>query len=193
MTLEKLIDVETFERIAAQPENRDRRLELIDGEIVEKAMPTEQHGLYGGNLYVALAAFAHPRKLGRVTIETRCRKPDDPHNALIPDISFSSARRPLVEQGSVPELPDLVVEIQSPDDSLKALREKIRYYLKNGTRMALLILPNKRLIEVYTPQMELILTENDTLNGGDVLPGFELPVTAVFADPLADSLADSAE
>jgi Uma2 family endonuclease len=187
MTLEKLIDVETFERIAAQPENQDRRLELIDGEIVEKAMPTEQHGLIQLTLGSALAAFAHPRKLGRVTIETRYRTPDDPHSALIPDISFSSAKRPLVEQGSVSGFPDLVVEVQSPDDSLKALREKIRYYLKHGTRMALLIVSDKRLIEVYTPQTELILTEKDTLNGGDVLPGFEIPVAAVFADPLADT------
>ena len=191
MTLEKLIDVETFERIAAQPENQGRRLELIAGEIVERAMPTEAHGLYVGNVGAALAAFAHPRKLGRVTIETRFRRPDDPHNSLIPDISFSSAKRPLIEEGSVPDLPDLVVEIQSPDDSLKALREKTRYYLKHGTRLGLIILPSKRLIEVYTPQMELILTEKDTLTGGEVLPGFEMPVAAVFHDPLADDPADA--
>jgi Uma2 family endonuclease len=191
MTLERLIDVETFEQIAAQPENQGRRLELIAGEIVEKAMPTEAHGLYCGNLYTALAAFAHPRKLGRVTIETRFRRPNDPHNSLIPDISFSSAKRPLIAEGSVPDLPDLVVEIQSPDDSLKALREKMRYYLQHGTRLGLIVLPSKRLIEVYTPQMELILTENDTLTGGEVLPGFEMPVAAVFHDPLADSPADA--
>jgi Uma2 family endonuclease len=191
MTLETLIDVETFEQIAAQPENQGRRLELIAGEIVERAMPTEQHGLIQLTLASALAAFAHPRKLGRVTIETRFRRPDDPHNSLIPDISFSSAKRPLIAEGSVPDLPDLVVEIQSPDDSLKALREKMRYYLKHGTRLGLIVLPSKRLIEVYTPQMELILTEKDTLTGGEVLPNFEMPVAAVFHDPLADSPADA--
>jgi Uma2 family endonuclease len=186
--IDSLITVADYERIAALPENRERRLELIDGEIREKTMPTENHGLLQMNLGFALASFAHPRKLGRVTIETRYQKPDDPHNALIPDLSFSSARRPLVERGSVPTLPDLVVEIQSPDDSLKGLRAKIRYFLDNGAKVGLLLIPGKRIVEVYTPDSDDILVAGDVLTLETVLPGFSMAVADIFADPIADLL-----
>lgn len=179
----RLYTAEEFEQFADAPENVHRRLELVEGEIREK-MPTEQHGLIAAIIVAALVLFAHPRKLGRVTSETRYRKPGEKRNARIPDIAFSSAKRPIVEKGSVPEFPDLVVEIQSPDDSLKEMREEARFYLANGSRLVWLVIPDKRLIEVYAADVEDVLTENDKLTGGDVLPGFELPVRDVFADPM---------
>jgi Uma2 family endonuclease len=179
----RLYTVDEFEQYADAPENANRLLELVEGEIREK-MPTEQHSICAGNIFTPLAAFAHPKKLGRVTFEVRHRKPDDKRNALIPDVSFNSAKRPIVERGSVPELPDLVVEVKSPDDSLKELRDKMHYYIANGVKIGWLVIPEKRLIEVYTAEIEDVLTENDTLTGGDVLPGFTLPVRDVFADPL---------
>lgn len=94
----RLYTVEEFEQIADLPENAERRLELVNGEIVEKPMPTEDHGLITTNLILALGNFAHPRKLGRVVGEVRYRKPEDEHNARIPDIAFSSAKRPNVQQ-----------------------------------------------------------------------------------------------
>jgi Uma2 family endonuclease len=90
-----------------------------------------------------------------------------------------------VKKGSVPEMPDLAVEVKSPDDSLKLLRDKAHYYLANGTRLVWLVIPEKRLVEVYTPDDEQILTEEDTLSGEDVLPGFTLPVRDIFADPVS--------
>ncbi len=180
----RLYTVEEFEAYADAPENQHRLLELIDGEIREK-MPTEQHGYYAGNIFGHLWNFVNQHKLGRVAIEVRHRKPDDKQNALIPDVSFNSAKRPLVAKGSVPELPDLVVEVKSPDDNLKDLRDKMRYYIANGVKIGWLVIPEKRLIEVYTTEREDVLTENDTLTGGDVLPGFTLPVRDVFADPMA--------
>lgn len=82
-------------------------------------------------------------------------------------------------------MPDLAVEVKSPDDSLRALRDKARYYLANGCRLVWLVLPDKQIIEVYTADKQP-LTEADTLTGGEVLPGFALPVRQVFADPAAD-------
>ncbi|MCK6580553.1 MAG: Uma2 family endonuclease [Anaerolineae bacterium] len=41
---ERLYTAEEFEQFIRTPENRARRLELIEGEIVERAMPTEEHG-----------------------------------------------------------------------------------------------------------------------------------------------------
>ncbi|HVU13899.1 MAG TPA: Uma2 family endonuclease [Phototrophicaceae bacterium] len=183
---EQLYTVEEFEQIADSDENAGRLLELINGEIIEK-VPTEEHGVCTSNIHISLATFAHPRKLGRVVIEVRYHQPGDERNAFIPDLSFSTAKRPMVKQGSVPEMPDLAVEIQSPDQSLKKLREKVRYFLAHGTRLFWLVIPEKQLVEVYSPTDEQVLNINDTLSGGDVLPGFTLAVRDIFHDPLEES------
>ena len=86
-----LLTVEEFEQYADSPENAERLLELVNGEIVEKPMSTEEHGVITGNIYGPLWNFVNPRKLGRVVVEVRYRKPGDQHNARIPDIAFSSA------------------------------------------------------------------------------------------------------
>lgn len=178
--------VEEFERFLRLPENLDRLFELINGEIVEK-MPTEEHGLVAGNLVAALHNFVRPKRLGRVGVEVRHRLPQDNRNSRMPDVSFTSARRPLVKTGSVPQMPDLAIEIQSPDDTIKKLREKAAYYLENGSRLVWLIYPHKRLIEVYSLDVDVeILLESDLLTGADVLPDFSMPVADVFDDLLAE-------
>lgn len=184
---EKLaVTVDEFERLLTAPENSDRLLELIEGEMVEK-MPTEEHGLVTSNFVYALSSYNRQHKLGRVVTEVRHRLPGDAHNSRLPDISFSSARRPLVREGSVPEMPDLVVEIKSPSDSVRKMREKAAYYLTNGVRLVWLVFPEQRIVEVYTPDGEVeILVEDDLLDGGEVLPGFSFPVAEIFADPLAE-------
>ena len=180
---ERLTTVEEFEQFIALPENSERLFELIGGEIVEK-VPTEEHGLIAGNVHGYLWSFIKPQKLGRVTLEVRHGMPGDQHNDLLPDVSFTSAERllPVVKRGAVPHMPDLAVEVKSPGDSLKKLRTKAEYYLAHGTRIVWLVYPAKRLVTVLTPTSEDILTENDTLDGGDVLPGFTLPVRALFEE-----------
>lgn len=182
---EHLYTVEAFEQFADASENVERLLELVNGEIIEK-MPTEDHGIITINISTPLATFAHSRKLGRVAVEVRYRTPNDDYNARIPDVSFSSAKRPIVKQGSVSELPDLAVEVQSPNQSLKALREKARYFVSNGTKLFWLVIPSKQIVEIYTPDNEDVLKIDDTLSGGDVLPEFSLPVRDIFRDPLED-------
>jgi Uma2 family endonuclease len=179
------VTVDEFERLLTAPENSDRLLELIEGEVVEK-MPTEEHGLVTSNFVYALSSYNRQHKLGRVVTEVRHRLPGDTHNSRLPDVSFSSTRRPLVREGSVPEMPDLVVEIKSPSDSVRKMREKAAYYLENSVRLVWLVFPEQRIVEVYTPDGEVeILVEGDLLDGGEVLPGFSFPVAEIFADPLA--------
>jgi Uma2 family endonuclease len=77
-----------------------------------------------------------------------------------------------VKEGGVPEMPDLAVEIKSPDDSVRQMRDKAAYYLANGAEMVWLVFPAQRLVEVYTPDDEVqILVEGDVLTAGDLLPG----------------------
>lgn len=184
--LKRKYTVEEFEQLFAEAKQGDRLLELIHGEIVEK-MPTEEHGVIAGNVFAPLHNFVTPQRLGRIGFEVRHRPPDDDYNSRLPDISFSSVRRPLVTKGSVPTMPDLAVEVQSPDDTIKEMREKAIYYLANGAKLVWLVYPRKRIIEIYHANGDIdILHDGDTLSGEDVLPGFTLAVGDIFADPFTD-------
>ena len=178
---QRLYTVDEFEEFADSPENAERLLELINGEIVEK-VPTQEHGLIAGNIYAPLWNYIQQHRAGRVVIEVRHRATDDQHNARIPDVSYTAGNKPLVKRGSVPQMPDLAVEVKSPDDTIREMREKARYYLSNGSRMVWLAYPEKHIVEVYTPDDEQILSETDTLSGGEVLPEFTLAVRDVFLD-----------
>jgi Uma2 family endonuclease len=178
--------VEEFERLYLSPEKNNHLFELIDGKVHEK-IPTQQHGLIASNINLALALFARQHKSGRPGVEVRHQSPEDKHNSRLPDVSFTCTRTPLVDQGSVIGMPDLAVEIKSPTDTIMEMRETAAYYLANGSRLVWLIYPNYRLIEVYRPDADVeILGEENSLTGGDLLPGFELPVREIFADPLAE-------
>jgi Uma2 family endonuclease len=177
---EKVTLAEFHRLLAADP---NRLLELIEGEIVEK-MSTQEHGEIALLLGAAMQQHATKNKLGRVGVEVRHEKEGDDENSRLPDISFVSGIHPRIREGSVPQMPDLAVEIKSPDDSLKKLREKAHYYLANGTRMVLILDYFKKLIHVITPDDEDTLVEGETLTCGDVLPGFSMPVRDIFRDPL---------
>ena len=178
----KLYTVDEFEQFISLPENVDRLFELINGEIAEK-LPTEEYSLTVGNFYLALRLFVEPRDLGRVAFEVRRRMPNDKRNARLPDAEFTSKERllPVVKKGAVPQMPDLVIEVKSPSDSLIELREKAIFYLRNGTRLVWLALPDKHQIEIHTSDNAVkTLGIDDTLDGGDVLPGFTMAVKDVF-------------
>ncbi len=178
-------NVAEFEQLLAQAEHADRLLELINGKIIEK-MPTEEHGVTAGNIIFALRSYVQIHKSGRVGVEVRHQMPDDQWNSLLPDISYSTVRRTMITQGSVPTMPDLAVEVQSPSDSIKAMREKAAYYLAHGAKLVWLIYPRKQLVEVYYANGEIdIFHAGEMLSGEDVLPGFTLPVAEIFADPFA--------
>lgn len=174
----RLYTIDEFEKFLA---DADGLFELINGEIVEK-VTTEEHSLIVGNIYRPLWAFVDQHDLGRVAFEVRRRIPGDQYNARQPDLEFTRKERllPVVKKGAVPQMADLAVEVKSPDDSLPKMREKAAYYLANGTRLVWLVHPKKRQVIVITPGSEETLTDNDTLNGGDVLPGFTLPIRDIF-------------
>jgi len=78
-------------------------------------------------------------------------------------------------------MPDLAVEIKSPDDTYTELRLKAAYYLANGSETVWLGYPEKRMVEVSRKGSDVeILLESDTIDGGDLLPGFSLPVRDIF-------------
>jgi Uma2 family endonuclease len=78
--------------------------------------------------------------------------------------------------------PDLVVEILSPSETASELEEKVRDYRAAGTRLIWVVDPATRVVSVRrTGGPDTRLTEIDVLDGSDVLPGFTIPVTRLFA------------
>ena len=179
----KLVTVSEFEEFILRPENEDQRFELLDGRILEK-VPTEEHGVYTLNIGTEFRLYARQHG-GRAAVEARHNNPDDPYNDRIPDVSYTSAARmlPLVKEGAVPQMPEVAVEVKSPDDTYAKMRRKAAFYIENGARMVWLVFPEKRQIEVYYENGDLkILDENGILDGGDVMPGFTMSVRAVFEE-----------
>ncbi|MEZ4735861.1 MAG: Uma2 family endonuclease [Caldilineaceae bacterium] len=184
--LDRLYTIEEFEQLLTLPENQDRLLELMNGAVVEK-MPTEEHGMIASNVNIELGSYVKQHKAGRVGIEVRHRVMEDRLNSRLSDLSFTCAQRPVVKRGSVPHLPDIAIEIKSPDNFVKQFREKVEYYLANGVQLVWLVYPQQRMVEVYSLDGDVeILLDGDLLTGGAVLPGFSMPVAEVFADPLAE-------
>jgi len=179
-----LTTVEEFERILAKPEHQDRLLELIDGEIVEK-MPTQEHSEVAGNIYATLRAFVKPQKLGRVGFEVRHAVPGDQHNDRLPDVSYTEGYDEAVKKGSVPQMPDLAVEVKSPNDKLPKMQAKAEYYLNNGSKLVWLVFPDSKEVIQITRDAEgnfqqQTFTIEHTLQTGEVLPGFTMSVKDVF-------------
>ena len=186
MTVEtSLITADEFEAYIHKPEHAERHLELIHGEIIED-MPTEEHGMIVSNIHGHLWTHVRAHKVGRVVVEVR-RKADD-YNVRLPDVDFTSNARlqdrqgdeQVVRQGPVSQMPDLAVEVQSPGQSDKLMSDKADFYLANGTRLVWLVYPRKRLVEVRTIDDRQLLSGDERLTGGDVLPEFSMTVDDVF-------------
>ena len=172
--------VAEFESLIDRPENDDRRFELINGEIVEK-VPTETHGTYAANVATDLTLYKRANG-GRVSVEARYRAEDDDRNDRLPDVSYTRADhlQPAVSDGAVLHMPDLAVEIQSKNQSAQFMLDKAHYYLENGAAMVWIVYRN-RTVRVMTPMSNKLFTLEDTIDGGDVLPGFTLAVRDIFS------------
>jgi Uma2 family endonuclease len=183
MALQKsLVSLEDFERFLALPENADRVFELIGGEIIEK-MPTQLHAYIIHMLSGFLFVFLRQNPIGYAYVEARYRLPGDEENDVIPDLSFvSKAKGAVVRSGAAPYMPDLAVEAQSEGQSDKFMLDKAQTYLANGTRMVWIVYSNRQIVEVMTPTDRKLLTINDVLDGGDVLPGFSVPLRNIFPE-----------
>jgi Uma2 family endonuclease len=182
------VTLEDFERFLRQPENQERRFELINGEIMERKEMTEERGVILGNIAGHLHQFVTPRQLGRLAISVDYSVPGDDYNFRTIDISFSMSREPIVKIGTVKRMPDLAVEFKTRDMKLSVVREKAMFYLAHGSRMAWLVFPERRHMEFYHQEIAIVLNENDILDGGDVLPGFTLAARDIFKDPAKKSV-----
>ncbi len=162
------------------------RYELIRGELVKRMSAGFEHGTCSGNITISMGAYAQAHGLGRILVaEPTFLLATDPDHARIPDVAFVSAERlHLIEDRAraFPAAPDLAVEVISPTDRLTQVREKVADWLAHGVRMVIVVNPRNRAVEVHRPQRDVVtLTEADTIDGGDVVPGWRMRVADVFA------------
>ena len=161
------------------------RGELIRGVLHETMASGEEHGEIVMNLGIILGGFVKPRRLGRlVASDVGVRLERDPDTVREPDLAFISAeKRPLGVRntGYIEVAPDLVVEIVSPSDRPADVVEKARMWLSYDAELVWVVYPDTRTVGVHRPDApEVMLGEDDTLNGGAALPGFSCIVRDIF-------------
>lgn len=161
------------------------RGELIRGELCQ-TMPTgQEHGEIVMNLGALLRVFIKPRRLGRLTgSDSGVWLERDPDTVREPDIAFFSAEKmPLGTRvtGYAEVVPDLVVEVVSPNNSLREINDKALMWLSYGVSLVWAVNPDTRSVDVYRAgRVTSTLLESDTLDGLDALPGFTCAVSDVF-------------
>ena len=175
----------TVKDVIRHVDGDDRRLvELVNGTLVEKVMGAEES-------FVALELSYLMKLWNAGAGDTGMFLGADgtlrimPLLVRIPDISFVAWDRlpnRKVPQSSVPALaPDLAVEVISKGNTKAEMTRKIGEYFQAGVQLVWLVFPKSRTIRVYTSAKDvIILTEAEIFTGGDVLPGFELPLAKLF-------------
>jgi Uma2 family endonuclease len=178
---EKRYTLGEFHAFNELPENKYRLFELINGEIVEKvaSFSPSKLAMRIGHL---LAKHLDLNDIGYLTGADGSYILSDDYE-FMPDVGYiSKARLPQEPEREVHGPPDLAVEVKSPTDSKRALRQKAEDYLRFGTKMVWLVFPDEQQIEVYEPGQDVQeFGIGDTLSGGEVLPGFSLPVRDIFS------------
>ncbi len=174
------LTVEEFDRLADLPENADLLLEYIGGEVFE--VPSNP---YVSEIAAIIMFYIqlHVRERGikgHVTGEAGGYKVSGERYA--PDAAYiSAARQPeLAHSGYNPNPPELAVEVVSPNDKEENLTIKVANYLAAKT-LVWLVRAEEKQVEVYAHGKPVkVLGINDTLDGGDVLSDFKLPISKIF-------------
>jgi Uma2 family endonuclease len=181
-TIERSVTLEEFERM---PEEDAFRVELVRGRVVREPLPGARHASLNARLLSRIDAHVRTHDLGITLAEAGFILSVDPPTVRGPDIAFLGKER-IPEEGVPvgfwPGAPDLAVEIVSPSNRAGEIREKVLEYLGAGTRLVWVVDPATRSVAAYRSREEIrLLTAGDDLDGVDVLPGFRLALSVLFA------------
>ncbi len=161
--------------------------ELVRGELRRMSAGVQLHGLVAARVSRHLANFVEDRGLGVLFAATGFVLERNPDTVLAPDIAFLRQDRVPTEfaPGFFPGPPDLAVEVTQPGDSWGEVQEKSLSWIEHGTRLVWVVDPKARCVTVYRgARGAAVLSPGDTLDGGDVVPGFVLPVAKLFPSPV---------
>ena len=160
------------------------RYELVKGELRQIAPAGHEHGSIVMNISAPLALYVKKHKLGRVyAAETGFYLQRQPDTVRAPDVAFVSQERlkDVESGGFFPGAPDLAIEVISPSDVYSEVEEKVAQWLEAGTQMVVIVNPKQRTARVHCSLTEIkMLTEADILEGGELIPGWTLPLREIF-------------
>ena len=176
----------TADELMAIPD--DRKYELLRGELLSWPLAWMDHGHVSAEIILRVGNFVAERTLGLVLgPNTGFYFGRDPDTVLAPDGTFIRAdRRPPRDERDdrddyVSVVPDLVVEVVSCWDAPAHLDAKVAFYLASGVRLVWVADPPGELVTVHAAGAQpRVLQAGDVLDGGDVLPGFAVPIADLF-------------
>lgn len=182
-TRESLITADDFLRM----DLGDGTFELVRGRIVMLPPGTPLHGRFCADVAFALGRFGRESGYGYVLInDSAVQTEHDPDTVRGADVCFYSEvrwRRSEVGRSIPPVLPDLVVEVGTPDDRRQDLPQKLREYVGAGVLMTWIVDPETRTFAIYRHADTAplyYLNESDTIADLPELPGFACRVADFF-------------
>ncbi|MEO1290716.1 MAG: Uma2 family endonuclease [Chloroflexota bacterium] len=181
---EKLYTIEDLWELVSEDDYQFA--ELHYGELIVESGSGAVASIVAGYLAYKIGNFVHENNLGYVTgADGHYVLSEDDDVAVIPDVAFVSKDR-MPKPVPVKFLhiaPNLAIEVISPSERAKDIRQKIELYLKYGTDLVWTIYPSLQRIDIHRQtnksQAETLGIE-DTLSGENVLEGFTLPVKEIF-------------
>jgi Uma2 family endonuclease len=163
------------------------RCELIYGELVMMSPAGFDHGIVAVRIARFLAEFVEEHDLGAVlAAETGFKVESKPDLVRAPDASFVRKDRVPKTAWSkfFPGVPDLAVEVISPDDTKREIAEKVNVWLAHGTTSCWVADPATMTLMIHRiGQKPVRLTVRDKISGEPAIPGFVLPVSKIFKRP----------
>jgi Uma2 family endonuclease len=176
----------TAEELLRVPDD-GRRYELVRGELRTMAPVGHPHGRIAMRIAAQLFQHVEERGLGTVyAAETGFVLGRNPDTVRAPDAAF--VRRERVEEveeteGYWPGAPDLAVEVVSPGDAYAEVEGKVAEWLRAGARMVIVVDPSNRAVKIHRGLTDVVaLTEDDEIDGTDVVQEWRLPVRRLFGD-----------
>lgn len=167
------------------PEVEGKSLELVEGRVVEMPTSGARHNEIALFITMLIYQFVREHGLGWTGGDATGYVIDgERESVLIPDASFVARQR--IPPGGTPEgfwpfAPDLAVEVMSPHDRAIDVHNKVWRYLEGGTRLVWLVFPDRQQVQIFDHRgLVAELTADAQLDGGDVLPGFRVPVADIF-------------
>ena len=169
------------------PDNGSR-YELVEGDLRKMAPAGDVHGYLALRIASRLERHVDANNLGKTyAAETGFKLSSNPDTVRAPDAAFASRER-VEKAGKVkgywPGAPDLVAEVVSPNDTHSEVIGEALAWLEAGSRMVLVVDPDKITVTVYRSREEIrVLTADagEIIDGSDVVPGWKLPVAELFA------------
>lgn len=171
--------------VLAIVERKLGRCELVDGTLVEKPLVGQKADFLATLLVEIIGPYVRRHQLGRMSGSQGLMRMKG-GNVRMPDAGFVSAAQLRQWRQGEPAImqtaPVLAIEVLSPSNTRAEMAQKRREYFASGSLLVWEIDPSRKTATIYTsPTKKTVLTEADALNGGDLIPGFTLPLAELFA------------